>query len=267
MPSDAPYPFPGLNPYFEAEWFQVHPLMIAYALGQIQRQLPKDLRVVIEQGMSISARPPEEDKRARPDVSVWKLREDTLLATAPPNFVPPLTRTVTSPKPRHLAIRQSNGDLITAIEFLSPTNKHSGGAIAYLQKRQSIIGMGVNLVEVDLIRKWGLALAQFETDEMAASIRLLGVLIPAHSVNVFRAENPLEREIYPITYQLPLPACKVPLRPDDSDIWLDLQKLAEQCHTDCAFDKTTDYTRTPEPPLSPEDTTWLDAHLKAMKFR
>ena len=133
MPSDAPYPFPGLNPYFEAEWFQVHPLMIAYALGQIQRQLPKDLRVVIEQGMSISARPPEEDKRARPDVSVWKLREDTLLATAPPNFVPPLTRTVTSPKPRHLAIRQSaNGFAIFANigdqHHLLIHLRHAGGA-------------------------------------------------------------------------------------------------------------------------------------------
>lgn len=267
MPADAPYPFPGLNPYFEKEWFQVHPSMIVYALGQLQRQLPKDLRVSIEQGMSISARPPEEDTRARPDASIWRLREDSLLATAPPNFSPPFTRTVTSPKPRHLAVRQHNGDLVTAIELLSPSNKHSGGAISYLQKRQSIINMAVNLVEIDLIRKWGLALAQFETEEMAESVCLPNGRMPAHSVNVFRAEHPLEREIYPVGYQLPLPACKVPLRPDDSDIWLDLQKLAEQCHADCAFDKATDYTHAPEPPLTPEDAAWLDAHLKAKVLR
>ena len=268
MPAAAPYPFPGLNPYFEKEWFQVHPFMIVQALVQIQRQLPSDLRAVIEQGMTISARPPVEDQKTRPDLSVWKLREDTLLATAPPNFIPPLTRTVTSPKPRHLAIRESSsGDLVTAIELLSPSNKHSGGAVGYLQKRQSIIALGVNLVEIDLIRKWGLALLQFEGDEMAESIRLPDGRMPAHSVNIIRAEDPLEREIYPITYRHPLPACKVPLRPDDSDIWLDLQKAAEQCHIDCAFDKTTHYERDPEPPLSDDDTVWLDAHLKAQGLR
>lgn len=256
-----------MNPYFEEQWFQVHPSMIVYALGQLQRQLPKDLRVSIEQGMSISARPPEEDTRVRPDATIWRLREDELLATAPPNFSPPLTLTVTSPKPRHLAIRQADGDLVTAIELLSPSNKHSGGAISYLQKRQSLINMAVNLVEIDLVRKWGLALAQFETEEMAAAVRLPDGGIPAHSVNVFRAEHPLEREIYPVGYQLPLPACKVPLRPDDSDVWLDLQKLAQQSHADCAFDKTTDYHRDPEPPLSQQDATWLDGHLRSLGLR
>ena len=59
----------------------------------------------------------------------------------------------------------------------------------------------------------------------------------------------------------------MPLRPDVSDIWLNLQVLAEQCHRDGAFDKVTDYSCEPEPPLSPEDAAWLDAHLKAAGLR
>ncbi|MBE2283794.1 MAG: DUF4058 family protein [Prosthecobacter sp.] len=267
MPANATYPFPGLNTYFEKEWFQVHPAMIVHALVQIQRQLPADLRAVIEQGMTISALPPVDHQSMKPDVSVWRMREDTLLAAAPPNFVPPLTRTITSPKPRHLAIRQSSGELVTAIELLSPSNKHSGGAVSYVQKRMSIMALGVNLVEIDLVRKWGLALLQFEGEEMTESLRQPDGRLPAHSVNVFRAENPQEREIYPISYQQPLPACRVPLRPDDSDVWLDLQKAAEQCHEECAFEKATNYTRDPEPPLSPEDAAWLDGHLKSLKLR
>ena len=241
--------------------------MIVYARNQLTRQLPADLLILIEQGVAISAQFPEDDKRPRPDASVWKVREDTLLSSAPPNFSPPLTRSITSPKPRHLAIREKTGDLVTAIELLSPTNKHSGGALTYLQKRQHIINLGVNLVEVDLIRKWGLALEQFESEEMAESIRLSDGHMPAHSVNVFRAEVPLDREIYPITYSHVLPAIRVPLRPDDQDIWLNLQELAEQCHADCGFDKSTKYSRDPEPPLSPEDALWLDAHLKSTHLR
>lgn len=266
MPADAPYPFPGLNPYFEKEWFQVHPAMIAAALTRLQRQMPADLRVSIEQGMKIST-PLKDDKSIQPDVSVWKVREDSLLASAPPNYAPPIVREVTAPKPRHLTIRELGGELVTVIEFLSPTNKHGSGAHAYLQKRLGLMESGINLVEVDLVRKWGLALLQFEEEEMADSIRIDGGRMPAHATTVFRAEQPLQRELYRVTYQVPLPAIRVPLRPDDQDIWLNLQELAEVCHTDCAFDKTTDYARDPEPPLLPEDTAWLDAHLKSRTLR
>lgn len=266
MPADAPYPFPGLNPYFEEQWFQVHPTMVASSLSRLQRQMPQDLKVSIEEGMKISTRF-EEDKEIRPDVSVWKVREDTLLASAPPNFSPPIVRDVTTPKPRHLTVRELGGELVTVIEFLSPTNKHGVGAHAYLQKRLGLMESGINLVEVDLVRKWGLALLQFEDDCMADSIRIDNGRLPPHATTVFRAVLPLQRELYRITYQMQLPAIRVPLRPDDQDIWLNLQELAELCHADCGFDKTTKYSRAPEPPLTPEDTSWLDTHLKSKNLR
>lgn len=266
MPANAPYPFPGLNPYFEEQWFQVHPCMIAASLSRLQRQMPHDLRASIEEGMKISTRFMD-DKGVQPDVSVWKVREDTLLASAPPNFAPPIVRDVASPKPRHLTIRQTSGELVTVIEFLSPTNKHGVGAHAYLQKRLGLMESGVNLVEIDLVRKWGLALLQFEDDDMADSIRIDNGRLPPHATIVFRAELPLQRELYRVTYQKPLPAIRVPLRPDDQDIWLNLQELAELCHADCGFDKTTKYSRDPEPPLTSEDVTWLDTHLKSKSLR
>jgi len=240
--------------------------MIASSIPRLQRQMPHDLRASIEQGMKISTRFTD-NKGSQPDVSVWKVREDTLLASAPPNFSPPIVRDVTYPKPRHLTIREIGGELVTVIELLSPTNKHGSGAHAYLQKRLGLMESGINLVEIDLVRKWGLALAQFEDDEMADSIRIDKGRLPAHATTVFRAEQPLQREIYRVTYQKPLPAIRVPLRPDDQDIWLNLQELAEQCHADCAFDKSTDYRRNPEPALATEDVAWLDAHLKSTHLR
>lgn len=240
--------------------------MIAASLPRLQRQMPADLRASIEQGMKISTRF-KDDQGIQPDVSVWKVREDTLLATAPPNFAPPIVRDVTAPKPRHLTIRELGGELVTVIELLSPTNKHGSGAHAYLQKRLGLMESGVNLVEVDLVRKWGLALVQFEEEEMAESIRIDGGRMPPHATTVFRAEQPLQRELYRVTYQKPLPAIRVPLRPEDQDVWLNLQEIAEVCHADCAFDKTTDYNRDPEPPLAGEDAAWLDGHLKSCNLR
>lgn len=268
MPADAPYPFPGPNPYFEKEWFQVHPSMIVYARNQMQRQMPAGLHVSIEHGITLSGQPPVEDESRRPDVSVWKLREDAVLTNTPANYSPPVCVDVQVPKPRHLAIRETHDRrLITIIEFLSPGNKHGGGAITYARKRQDVISAGVNFVEVDLIRKWGLALLQFEDECVAGRLRDTSGALPAHAVTVIRAAQENRREIYPVHYTQALPACQVPLRPEDADIWLDLQALAEQCHRDGAFDKATDYTRDPEPPLPPEDAAWLHAHLKAHELR
>lgn len=268
MSADAQYPFPGLNPYFEPRWFEVHPSMIVYARNQMQRQMPHGLHVSIEHGMTISGRPPLDDDNRQPDVSVWKVREDTLLANAPVNYAPPVCVEIAIPKPRHLTIRETHdGQLVAVIEFISPSNKHGGGAIAYGQKRQSVISAGVNLVEVDLIRKWGLALAQFEDDRVIDTLRSEDGHMPSHAVTVIRASQSHQREIYPVCYTKALPACRVPLRPEDSDIWLNLQDLAEQCHRDGGFDQITDYRRDPEPPLSEEDAAWLDEHLKAKGLR
>lgn len=267
MGDASPYPFPGLNPYFETEWFQVHPTFIVHSLAALQRQMPGDLRASIEQGLSISKRDDGSYKDIQPDVSVWRLRQDTLLATAPPNFSPPVVFEGTSPKARHVAIRDDAGKLVTVIEFLSPTNKHGGGAHAYLQKRLGIMGAGVNLVEVDLVRKWGLALTQFEEDDAAEWLSSVHGGLPAHATLVYRAASPQQRELYPINYDQALPALRVPLRPSDDDVWLNLQEIAETCDQECAFQKTTNYSADPEPPMREQDAKWLDQLLKTKGLR
>ena len=42
-------------------------------------------------------------------------------------------------------------DLVTVIEFLSPSNKAGSGRIDYLEKRAALIDRPVNFVEIDLL--------------------------------------------------------------------------------------------------------------------
>jgi hypothetical protein len=53
----------------------------------------------------------------------------------------------------------------------------------------------------------------------------------------------------------------IPLRKQDKDASLDLQALLEQVYRNGRYDDI-DYSRTPDPPLLPEDTEWAAELLK-----
>ena len=42
-------PFPGMDPYLESYWGDVHTSLVTYARDQLRPQLPKDLRVRVEE--------------------------------------------------------------------------------------------------------------------------------------------------------------------------------------------------------------------------
>ena len=45
-----PSPFPGMDPYLEQFWGDIHHRFITYACDQLQITLPGDLRDALEQG-------------------------------------------------------------------------------------------------------------------------------------------------------------------------------------------------------------------------
>lgn len=268
-------PFPGLNPYFESAWPDVHATMIVASRAQLQRQLPAGLRARIETGLKIDAGLFDEENR-RPDASIWRLKEDepqygsaTTVLTPPANAAKPIRATTSAPKRRFIAIREtSSGErLVTAIEILSPSNKQGAGAVSYQFKRDLLLEGGANFVEIDLVREGGLAARLFEGDELLDSLaQQCSSRLPHHLVTVIRAAARDEREFYPIGYRDPLPSCAIPLREEDQDIWIDLQDLATRCFDEGGFCHT-DYSKNPEPCLAPEDSAWLDEHLKSKGLR
>jgi hypothetical protein len=73
-------------------------------------------------------------------------------------------------------------------------------------------------------------------------------------------------EVYPIGLRDRLPAIRVPLRPTDSDVVVDLQPLINQCHERGRY-HLLNYRLELDPPLSPEEAAWVDEILRAHALR
>src|SRR5258708_19992062 len=69
-------PFPGMNPYLEQRWGDVHAALITYLRDQIQEQLPADLRarmqerVFVESYLDTESKSAGKDRDFYPDVHV-----------------------------------------------------------------------------------------------------------------------------------------------------------------------------------------------------
>ena len=137
--------------------------------------------------------------------------------------------------------------LVTVIEFISPTNK-TDGLKSFIEKRNELLGGGVNVVEIDLVR----------TGDWQ---RLLGHPCPAEAEAAYRAvlrlpANPPEAYLHPFPLRKPLPAIKIPLRAGEAPCELALQPLIEQAYKNGRYDRTIDYRRECEPAFEGEDARW-----------
>lgn len=61
-------PLPGMDPYLESRWPEVHASLIVYARNQINPNLPDDLRANIEESLTVYC--DDEQRGIRPDVHV-----------------------------------------------------------------------------------------------------------------------------------------------------------------------------------------------------
>ncbi len=250
-----------MNPYFEQSWGDVHARIIIHACEQLCERLPEDLSARAEEGVSIDAE--EYGTRGwRPDVKISEPFGEPQpasyggIAVATPVLIPP-----PEIPERWIEIRDSGGHLVTTLEVLSPANKLEPGLHAFRRKRAGHLRAGVNFVEIDLIREGGWLLD-------AAALRALRGQVKnhCHLITVFRASLGGAREAYPISLREPLPAFRVPLRPSDEDVILELQPIIDRIYVSGRY-WFTDTGRDAEPPLGTEDAHWLDATLRSAGLR
>lgn len=260
-------PFPGMDPYLEQFWRDVHARLIIYAADQLQGRLPGDLRARVEERVVVEPEAGEE-RHVYPDIRVVERgRGPSAAVTTAADvavFEPIILRLEAEPMTETFieVIDIGSGKRVVAvIEVLSLTNKLPGDSRdKYRRKQEELRAGGVSLVEIDLLR---------------AGQRRFGVphhRIPlshrtAYQVFVRRGWEPEAIEIYPVPLRQRLPAVKIPLRQTDSDVPLDLQPLIEQVYRNGGYDADLDYRGAPDPPLSADDEQWASDLLRSQGRR
>lgn len=261
-------PFPGMDPYLEPHWRDVHSALVTYARDQLQPRLPRDLRARMETRVYVET----EDEGVRgvhPDVKVVEATHPKSnepanvsgVAVAEP-FVVILDEEPVTERLLQIVDVTSGNRVVTLLEFLSPTNKRRGGGMEkYLQKRREARAAGANTVEIDLTRR-GRRAAVLPQELAPPEYQSV------YQAQVRRATSPARLEIYRVELREALPSIRIPLREQDEDVPLELQPLIELAYSNGGYEADVDYTVEPTPPFeTDDDARWGDELLRAAGLR
>lgn len=254
-------PFPGMDPYLEQFWRDVHHRLVTYACDQLQPRLPGQLRARMEERVFVETE--QDDHRViYPDVHVVEQPNakapgaagEADMAVKEP-LILLLDDEPTTQGYLEIVDVGSGNRVVTVIEFLSPSNKVPGqGQDIYLRKQQEVIAAGASLVEIDLTRT-GRRVLSVPPERIPPSHRTL------YQAVVRRGWQPNKAEIYRMPLDRALPPIRVPLRQTDTDVPLDVQTLVDLCYANGRYDDL-DYQADPHPPLGPRDATWAAELLR-----
>ena len=261
-------PFPGMNPWLEAYWGDIHTSLTTYARDHLQRQLPADLQARVEEYLSV-IEPDEESRKLRrisPDVQIVHqpgfAPSGTAIAIEDIEADQPLrVRRRSEPQVlRRIQIVDLKGGrrVVTAIEFISLANKATAaGRKQYLAKQNQFLEAEVNLVEIDLLREgtWVLAAEKEIYPERFKT---------PYRICVVRSATSEDAEVYQASYRNPLPTIRIPLRTSDADVVLPLQTLVNQAYENGRYGNDLDYDSQPEPPLDKPDYEWVKQYLASI---
>ena len=96
----AKNPFPGMNPWLESYWGDVHTSLTTYARDMIQKQLPADLLARVEEYLSVDEpnyNPKELHRRIAPDVYIAPSSEPLSFAPSSSTIAVELDNAVNEP--------------------------------------------------------------------------------------------------------------------------------------------------------------------------
>lgn len=259
-----PSPFPGVDPYLEHPniWPEVHHWLISEIARFLSPQLRPKYRVAVELRM-YEINVENLVLVGIPDVNVQLSQTSNnpgvnVAVLSPPSQ--PVAVTLPMPeviKERYLEIKGvDTKEVVTTIEILSPTNKRPGkGREVYEKKREQILGSRTHLIEIDLLRR-------------GEPMPVIGNNIDSlYRILVCRGNRLPSGDMYAFNLQNSIPSFPVPLRPENAEPIVDLQRLFEQVYDIAGYDLEIDYCREPVPPLSETDVAWADAWLRDRGLR
>jgi hypothetical protein len=257
-----------MDPYLEAHWRDIHAGLVIYACDALQCVLPSSLRARVEESVLLETPQGMGDHPLFPDVRVVEYTSkrnlegprSSAVAVAEPMIVDTEHEPVVEPF-IEIIDRESGNRVVTVVEFLSPANKSPGrNRKQYQRKQREIYSSSANLVEIDLNR-YSIHTLAFPLAHVKRRGRA------GYMTCVRRVAMHDKAEVYPMFLWNRLPVVKVPLRPGDADVPLDLQALVDQCYRNGAYEGTLDYSVDPDPPLLGAERDWADEHLHELGLR
>lgn len=251
-------PFPGMNPWLEAHWGDVHTRLTTYACDCLQPLLPASLRARIEEYVSIEMDDDSEEPPSlfSPDVRIIEhphRSEDAADSATLAVAEPLLLRCVPEPETLHyiqIVDVTAGHRIVTSIEFLSLANKgNDAGRQRYRRKQREMLRGQVNLVEIDLVRagQWVMAMRMKYVPKAYRK---------PYRICVRRASRPHLAEMYRVSLYQPLPTIRIPLRREDADVPLNLQTLIDTAYVNGRYADDIDYSKPPRPKLAEADAQW-----------
>ncbi|MBM3834343.1 MAG: DUF4058 family protein [Verrucomicrobia bacterium] len=150
-------PFPGMNPWLGEYWRDVHASLLVYARDQLNGELPPDLNASVDERLVIDVEE-EKPRTYLPDVAISESWDNPAGPAIGPGgaaveTAKPILVDRGEHKLRRLEIADSSGQLITVIEFLSPSNKTEFEyRIRWERKHNENLAAGLSFVKIDLVR-------------------------------------------------------------------------------------------------------------------
>lgn len=251
-------PFPGMDPYLEMHWLDVHSTFITCSKFALNRVLPPDLVARSEERLAIDSAEWTDSHGLRPDVRVFQpgtAGEESggIALEAPFKLVLDL-EPITEQFIR--IISPDNERVVTVIELVSPWNKREPGLSEYQEKRTELLEAGVSVVEIDLVRRgnWRALLRPHSCPkEAVATYRVITRLGGARR----------GAYVYPLHLDRPLTPVPIPLRSGDPLVKLDLQEIINEVYAQSRYGTTLNYGAECDPPLADEEREWANAVLHA----
>lgn len=248
------YRFPGMDPYLEGYlWPDVHNALAA-KIRQMLAPLIQPKYVARLNIYVVEDTHPESDLGIMyPDVQIMA-RKGTGFVNEPEaaygdSTITPPTQTIPVLEPIEVRIPvveirdQANNQLVTSIEILSPVNKRDPGFHPYIRKRQQIIASGVNLLEIDLLRRG------------KRCVSSPGMEKCDYLVSLTRSGS-RQTELWELDLATILPTVPIPLLPTDHEAALNIQQALHEIYQEAAYHLSVDYKKKPPPPELPSDA-WI----------
>lgn len=218
-----PSPFPGMNPYLESPelWPEVHSRLIVALADSLNPQLIPKYRAAIER-------------------RVYALEGKVQL---------PIPIEI---RETYLHIKEiATGEVIAAVEVLSPTNKRPGkGRNAYEEKRRDVLSSRTHLIEIDLLRGG------------EAMTILAGNFKSDYRVLVSRSEQRPQADLYAFDITDEIPSFPIPLKSGDEDPVVELSSLMNQIYDRAGYEIVIDYSKSPVPPVEDDKAEWVNSLLR-----